>query len=177
MITLNLTIHKAMLSFSTFNKNKCIKDINDYLLKDNWCKSAPRYQTWPVLFKRTENHWIELKTKINEEIKKYYNLKNSKAISWAYVCKQNEPTYLESKNHWHVHDYENHICSAIFYLGLPDSAEATEFMDSNGDVYRPQAVENTLIIFDSKIMHRPAPYFGHRENRYAIAVDYEVCYE
>ena len=174
MITLNLKVHKAMLNFSEDAKQKCILDIDNYFDNDDWCKNIPHYQTWPVLFDRTEHHWVELKKQITEQVETKYEIKNLKCKAWAYVCMAGQNQNYNKQNGWHSHDKVGSLYSAIFYLNAIDGFEATEFMDVDGDVYRPKLTSNLLIYFDSKLCHRPAIWDGkkHNQNRYVISVDY-----
>lgn len=174
MITLDLTVHKSVLSFSKHDQHKCMVDIDSYFANDDWCKEAPPYQTWPVLFDRPESHWIELKNQITNQLNTKYNINNFSCIAWAYVCFAGEQQHYFGQNGWHVHNKDNALYSAIFYLNFVNGFDATEFMDSNGDVYRPKMEENMLLCFESKLKHRPATWnhINYKQNRYVVAVDY-----
>lgn len=174
MINLDLTIHKTMLNFSDKLKQQYMSDIDSYFINDDWCKHVPHYQTWPVLFDRTESHWIDLKNKITDQVKQSYDINNLKCKAWAYVCLAGEDQNYNNQGGWHSHDKCDAVFSAIYYLNSNEQFEATEFMDINGDVYRPRLKENMLLYFDSKIVHRPAIWNGkkHKQNRYVISVDY-----
>lgn len=175
MITLNLSIHKSVLTFSDNDRKNCISDIDNYFVNDAWCKEAPPYQTWPVLFNRTESHWVRLKEQITKQILINYNLNNFSCLAWAYVCFSGKSQNSNVYSGWHAHSKYNSLYSAIFYLNFDSSFDATEFMDSNGDVYRPKLEQNTLLCFDSKIVHRPPIWNeNNKQNRYVIGVDYKV---
>jgi hypothetical protein len=175
MIELDLTLYTEVLDLQEEVRKNLVNDINACIESGNIADVTrhPRYQTQPNLFDQTKEHWKHIKEAITKKVSKHFDVNNSEIRAWAYIKYGREPED-SSTSVWHSHKRDNGICNAIFYLDVPESSSTTEFMDKDGNVYRPKLVNQLLIIHDSSTVHRPPLWIDRKpnENRYVIAVEY-----
>ena len=159
-----ITKHKIQLSDEY--RKQCIHDILKYFEDDEWCKTVPKYQTWPILFDRTEPHWEYLKQSFFNVV----GVKEFKSLKcWAYVS---FPGTQFEGNLWHTHDESKG--SAVFYLSISSPRNGTIFVD--GDLLISPIVDDSAwYFFDSNIEHSPSPYnsMGEKKPRVVLAVAYD----
>jgi hypothetical protein len=160
-------ISKHKIDFPVKYRNNCINDIYEYFEKDNWCKAVPKYQTWPILFERTDEHWQFLKNSLLQ-ITSFSHIR-----AWAYVSfvgKDSGQGDNPLNNLWHKHT--EGAKSALFYLSCKP-LYGTLFL-TNNFLISPVIDESCWYLFDSSLYHAPH-YWNHLiedKNRICLAVEY-----
>jgi len=149
-----------------------INDINEYFDTGNWCYFVPKYQTWPNLFSRVENHWKKLQDSFVQHACKKMNTNSFVNFKcWAY---KNFPLVShEGETDWHCHKEENlFTISGVFYLMLPSNDSLTEYMEDN-QLKKFPFKENCWTIFNGNMMHRPGKRneVEMKQGRIVIAAD------
>lgn len=167
-------IKQYKLNLSKKQKQKCIKDIEEYFFDDEWCvnNNLPLYQTHPILFERTEDHWVYLKKKYTDLFCSILNKQPFQLVSWAYVSFVGKKGSLGDD--WHSHESsgaKNHICS-VTYLQYEKDTDGTMFR-TNDFVIMPLIKNNFVYTFPSNILHTPCfwNYSKYSKNRIVLIVD------
>ena len=169
----NLVLNRFKIDLDEDTKQKCIKDIEEYFVDDDWCKDAPHYQTYPVLFGREEEHWEKLRLLFFNAFLTDTGKTPSYMRAWAYVSFVGKPTNVSEGWHKHDDDSTNKI-SSVLYLQYEDVKNGTMFIC--GDVIvMPLIEENTVYLFNSSLIHSPSTWNHERmkKNRIVLSVD---CY-
>jgi hypothetical protein len=158
-----ITKHKIDLPVEY--RNQCIQDILKCFDDGDWAQDHPKYQTWPVLFKRTEKHWEYIKNT-------FFNVVGTREFdilrAWSYVSFPGKESFNKI--------YNKHNCSqftALFYLKISSPKSGTIFVDEE-TLISPIVDDSAWYIFDSDIEHAPSPWnhVCEKEPRVVLAVDY-----
>ena len=163
---MNVPFTKYKIDLPEEYRENCIRDIYEYFSVGDWCEMVPKYQTWPVLFERTETHWKYLKDTFLEGTKN----KTYKSIhAWAYVSFSGKES--SKKDLFHVHSLEN---SAVFYLKLSTPTKGTIFK-TDDYLISPIVDTSSWYYFKSNVLHSPSDWdhLNEKENRIVLAVEYE----
>jgi hypothetical protein len=146
--------------------DKAIKDINDEI-KTNLCEDAPLFQTYPLLFNKSDEHWNILKDTFISSILNTYNIQKLNNIeAWAYV---NKVGIEQSQNRWHSHS--NSLYSGVMYLQMPKNSKGTSFVDDTNNIVTAPSKEKQWVLFNSNVNHAP-PIWDHintKQDRICLA--------
>jgi len=170
---IDLIIKKIIIDLDEDTKEKCISDIEDYFIKDDWCQSAPFYQTYPILFEREDLHWQKMQKEFFNAFLMHSERCPTWMKAWSYVSFVGKPG--NTSDRWHDHYKKNaDKISAIMYLQYEDEKNGTMFLHDEYIII-PLIRPNTIYIYDSSIMHSPTTwnYKTSKKNRIVLAVD---CY-
>lgn len=168
----NGRIKRYELNFPQEMRDKCIADVDKLYTANDWARHLPPFQTWSVLFFKTEEHWTMLRETYRKCILDFTGSPTYHVECWCVASFPNIPTWDHSKL-WHRHNERGAQASGIFYISLADGCGSTEFVDADGNRTVLPRDPNCWYIFDSKLYHRPEPW-DHttmKQNRYVIAAD------
>ena len=169
----NLVLNRCKIDLDEDTKQKCIADIEKYFVNDDWCKDAPHYQTWPVLFERDENHWKKLRHLFFNLFLTETGKSPSDMKAWSYVSFAKKP--ISDSGGWHKHDDDTtNKISSIMYLQYEDVKNGTMFICGKV-IVMPLIEENIVYLFNSSLIHSPSTWNHERmkKNRIVLSVD---CY-
>jgi hypothetical protein len=171
-MNINYFVFCDQLFFQTHNflekkeidKLLCDSDVE---LKTNYYPSVPLYQTYDNMHERYD--WKCLIDKVTDIINSIFNTKNSEVIScWVNL------SVPESK--YTVHNHEEADVTCVYYLKNPSKVYGT-YVKINESEIIICAEENSILIFDSKILHSifsPPPQISSTYPRYSIAINYKI---
>ena len=147
-----------------------MSDINELFDSGIWDFNVPHFQTNPDLFERKEKHWKNLKYSFYSIVQRFYNAKNFSTRAWCYKSIPRCPP--ESNALWHNHKLEKSICSAIYYIQLPENSGTTDFMLENKINHFPRYTDSWFL-FPSELRHKPShwDYKNMTQSRVVLACD------
>ena len=156
-------LYKRLISVP---KNIFIEDIDNEINSGNLCEGVPKYQTYNNLYDKMKEktHW---KVLYKEVLNKVMNIDQNLKLhsSWANVSKKDS----SFNNHTH-----NTNLTAIYYL----KNKYLEFGTSIKDSVIISGEENSLLIFNAKVMHSIVnihpDLYDKTGPRYSIVFDF-VC--
>jgi hypothetical protein len=141
-----------------------LKNIIDHEIKHNLCKDVPLYQSFNNMQERyKDDETIKyLGNKALKEAELASNRKLSISHLWFNVTKE------DSNYGFHKHDHTDVTC--VYFL---------ENCENNGTIFQIGnshlqllCKDNTIIIFDPKLLHSIPNWNG--KNRYSVAIDFTL---
>lgn len=144
---------------------KIIKDI-DIEIKNNFCPTVPKYQTYPDLFNKYKNkdHW-------KNYFDSLHNLINS--FKQNYILHSCWANVVKSKSTYCLHTHNTDI-SAVYYIKNLYKEFGTYFNFNEKEFIIP-GEENSLIIFNGKLQHAttmPPESICKKNPRYTLVSDF-----
>ena len=169
-------LYTHQFNISDSSRQKLTSDILQLYGLGGLCWDVPLFQTYPILFDRQENHWIDLKQEFLNAVHAIKKPSSFKCRSWAYI---NIPG-IKVSNHllWHNHNVVVHkefpqVISGIFYLSLPEHSNTTEYLINN-QIKKIPPIIDAWALLPGYIDHRPG-YWDHARAvhpRISVVADY-----